>query len=171
MISFSRFNRYSLTVSHSKTLCSAIVSSPTTSCSTWRIDICEGIFNCFDAIILRSVVLPSPLRPTKPYRRPNARTRSAPCSNTLQKKVFIYFSNQNTIFNRSTIFRRNDNRIFDLVSVTETNQTVFFSVSIITVNSQIYGQAKYLVTFWARPKLNIQSIPNLFDNILMFILQ
>lgn len=64
-------------------LSSAVVSSPVTSCSTCNIDMCDGICNCLPAIIRSSVVLPNPLRPTSPYRRPAANSRSAFCSSTL----------------------------------------------------------------------------------------
>lgn len=70
--------------------CNANVSSPTTSCSTCSIDICEGIFSCFADIMRRSVVFPSPFLPTRPYRLPHASTKSAPCSNTL-KVDFRYY--------------------------------------------------------------------------------
>ena len=44
LIFFSSFSRRFLSSSHSRTLSKAIVSSPTTSCSTCSIDIWEGIF-------------------------------------------------------------------------------------------------------------------------------
>lgn len=58
-----------------------------TSCSTCNIDIWDGILNCPPEIILNNVVLPNPLRPTKPYLLPNANTMSAPCNNTLQNNL------------------------------------------------------------------------------------
>lgn len=39
------------------------------------------------AIIFSSVVFPSPFLPTSPYRRPNARFRSAPASRTLKQET------------------------------------------------------------------------------------
>ncbi len=44
-ISRSSLSRASRFVSHSNTLCIACVSSPITSCSTWRIRMCDGILS------------------------------------------------------------------------------------------------------------------------------
>ena len=69
-ISFSSLRRASLTTSASRTDCNAIVSSPTTSCSTCSIVRCAGIISCLELIIFNKVDLPKPFRPTSPYLRP-----------------------------------------------------------------------------------------------------
>ena len=42
LIDFSSLISWCLLTSHSSTLSSAVVSSPVTSCSTWRTDMCDG---------------------------------------------------------------------------------------------------------------------------------
>lgn len=75
----------SLTVSLSRTLCSAGVSSPATSCSTCRMEMWAGTRRLRHASIFSSVVLPRPFLPTKPYLRPLAKHSSAPCSRDLRQ--------------------------------------------------------------------------------------
>lgn len=60
-----------------------------TSCSTCRIEIWEGIRSCPQDIIRNKVLLPRPFLPTKPYLLPKAKVKSAPCSNTLQKRFHL----------------------------------------------------------------------------------
>ena len=52
-------------MSHSSTLSMASVSSPLTSCSTWRMRMWEDILSWALEIILSRVVLPMPLRPIR----------------------------------------------------------------------------------------------------------
>ena len=85
VISFSSASSLCRRVSHERTLSMAGVSSPTTSCSTWSTVMWEAILRCRLAIIRRSVVLPIPFRPIRPYRRPNDINKSAPLSNVLSE--------------------------------------------------------------------------------------
>ena len=65
--SFSSFSSPSRMTSASRTDYKAGVSSPMTSCSTWRTVTWLGILNWPELIILKTVDFPRPFRPTKPY--------------------------------------------------------------------------------------------------------
>jgi hypothetical protein len=46
-----------------------------TSCSTWRMEICEGIGSSRPEMCRSSVVFPTPFLPTRPYFLPKFRLR------------------------------------------------------------------------------------------------
>ena len=56
------------------------------SCSTWRTLMWDWMMSCPELTILRRVDLPSPFRPTIPYRRPYTRLSSADFSRTCRGK-------------------------------------------------------------------------------------
>mmetsp|Transcript_15050 Transcript_15050/g.32613 ORF Transcript_15050/g.32613 Transcript_15050/m.32613 type:complete len:258 (+) Transcript_15050:1478-2251(+) len=92
-MSASSCSSSALSTSHASTASITAVSSPTTSCSTWSTWQLSGmpLISCV-ARARKRVVLPVPLRPTKPYLLPNASMRVASSIKSLPPLLTLKFS-------------------------------------------------------------------------------